>query len=462
MAACLVAAFVGLVSASTDEEIWGALRFTPTLRGARYAALGSAGIALVDDAAAVVINPARLPALLDQELLFEARTGSVDEVSHDGGLQQFNPAINPFAGSTILGGSTPEDLRAGLISWSYPIPLRLPLVIGASLDGATESIRAVSSVDTVPLSAPVTPAGGDNVLRISTGAMDRTSRNLTLAAGWGLTPDFWIGGAVVAGRLEVDAVTTGSLADPLQFTGPGMFDPRFSGTAPEPLRRTTTDDSDTSFALSAGAFFRPHPAMGLSVVWREGARYELTATTLDLVSGASTRFSSTVKLPDRAALGLAWSPFLSHPSPTLRTLKIAVDVERVSYGDLVEDLVVGQNILTSPDFVGSVSYGADDATEVHLGVEWLRIQRDWTLALRAGGYTDENASITLSGISGDMGALQGQSAALARGGFFEPTESEAHLTGGIGLGFYRLDVDMAVDYSEPQTRVVFSTRYRFR
>ncbi len=451
----------GLIAA-TDDEIWGALRFPPTLHGARHAAMGSAGIAMVGDATAILTNPARLPSTLDPEILLELRSDDPDETAMESGLLQFDPAVNPFAGSSFTAEAVPDDDPEGLLAFVWPFDLARPLVLGGSIDATSNALTAGSSVTTIPLSAPVTPNGGDEVLRISSGTLDSQSTNIALSAGYGITPDFWVGATALIARLEVDAISTGLLADPLQFTGPGMFDPRYQSSAPQPLRTTETDGSDTGLGFSVGVFFRPHPTLGLATLYRGGPRFELPGTATDLLTGTEASFTNTIKVPDRASIGAAWTPFLSHGSSSLRTLVFALDVERVSYSDMVEDFESGRNIMTSPDFVQSAEFDADDATEVHFGTEWKMIHPSWSLALRAGAYLDENASIHLTDISGDVGDLQGQSGALIEGGFFEETDSEVHLTGGLGFSGQSFDLDFAVDAADPSTRVILSTRYRFR
>ena len=450
------------ILAATDDEIWGALRFPPTLHGARHAAMGSAGIAMVSDATAILTNPGRLPATFDPEILLEVRSGDPDETTLETGLLTFDPQVNPFAGSSFSGEAVPDDDPEGLLAFVWPFDLAHPLVIGASIDAASSALTAGSSVTTIPLSAPVTPNGGDEVVRISSGTLDTKSTNIALGAGFGITPDFWVGVTAYVSQLEVDAVSTGLLADPLQFTGPGMFDPRYQSSDPQPLRTTTTDGSDTGIGFSAGVFFRPHPTLGLATLYRGGPRYEIPAVTADLLTMTEASFTNTIKVPDRASIGMAWTPFLSHASSALRTLVFALDVERVEYSDLVDDFVPGRNILTSPDFVQSATFDAEDATEVHFGTEWRFIHPAWSLALRLGAYLDENASIHLTDISGDVGSLEGQSGALMDGGFFEETDSEVHATGGLGVAGQNFDLDLALDVSDPTTRVILSTRYRFR
>lgn len=462
MAAGVFLSCASTLFAATDDEIWGALRFPPTLHGARYAAMGSTGIAFVGDATGLLTNPGRLPAALDPEIFLELRSDDPDDTNLDSGLLQFDPQTNPFAGSTFNAEAVPDDDPEGLVAFVWPFDFQRPLVLGGSIEATSGALTAGSSVTTIPVSAPVTPNSGDEVLRISSGTLDSKSTTFSIGAGYGITPDFWIGASASMAQLEVDAISTGLLADPLQFTGPGMFDPRYQSSEPQPLRTTTTDGSDTAIGFTVGVFFRPHPTLGLATRYLSGPRFEIPATGADLLTGTEVSFTNTIKVPDRASIGMAWTPFLSHGSSALRTLVFALDVERVAYSDLVEDFVPGRNVLTSSDFVQSAEFDADDATEVHFGTEWRLINPAWSLALRLGAYLDENASIHVTDISGDAGGLQGQSGALVEGGFFEETDSEVHVTGGLGFGGSQFDLDLALDVADPSTRVILSTRYRFR
>jgi len=450
--------------AVTDEEIYTGLRFPLQPPGARLAAMGGAGLALVDDAAAARVNPARLGAINAPEIVIEGSMRSSSTVSTDSDFTRFDPSINPFAG-TGFSTTVTDDGRTAPAYFSYAHPLKVlsrPLVVAFSRFQAVDvSLDARSASRTTPLSAPPVPSGGDNVLRISEGQLDAEVVLYDLAAGWRLTPTFAVGASLTAGRLSLSSETTGLLSDPLQFTGPGMSDPRFSGPAAAPLSRTRSDGTDTDFAFSFGAWWRPHPAVSVGTTYHRGPRFGIPATSRDLSAMTRERFTNVVKQPDTEAAGIVWTPFYRSASANLQTLTFALDLERIEYGDVLEGLRAGENVLTRSDFVRRVEYTADDALETHLGVEYRQSFLTWTLALRAGGYTEHDAGLRLSSASGDVGALQGQSRAMEEDGFLPGQHTRAHATFGAGARFYSLGFDVALDVSEHVHQLAASMTWRF-
>jgi len=441
--------------AVTDEDIYASLRISLTPPGARAAGMGGAAIAWVDDAAASRINPARLASLTAPQALFEGRHRDYDSFS--GGTHQirFDPMINPYAGTTFSSRSSPEGGAVpALLSFAYPLPFAASVVLGVSRSEVLDLTSAASSVTrTVPLSAPQTPSGGDEVLRVSRGTLDMKVELYDLSAGWRLAPTLSVGGSLVVGRLDLSSATTGLLADPLQLTGPGMSDPRFDSGSTEPLVRTVSDGSDTDLAYSFGVSWKALQSLTLATAYRRGARFEVPGSSLDLVTRVKESFSNVVKLPDAAVVGVAW---------TRGDLTLALDVERVENSDLLEGMREGENVLTRSDFVRRVSYDLQDATEARLGLEHRRSYPTWTLALRGGAYTEHDSRIDLRRISGDVGALQGQSQAMSQGDFFPEGQTQLHVTMGAGARFHNLSVDFGIDLSDPLTQVAAAATYSFR
>jgi len=307
----------------------------------------------------------------------------------------------------------------------------------------------------------VAPGGGDIVTRISRGSIEADIALYDLAAGWRLSPTFSIGVSAVIGRMDLSASSTGLLSDPLQFTVISMFDPRFSGPSAVPLTQTVSDGTDTSLAFSFGSSWRAHRSLVVAAAYRQGPRFSFEATSRDFSSGARRSFDNTFKIPDVAAAGLAWTPFSRHPSSGLQSLTFALDVERVEYGDRLEDFEEGQSILTSPIFVGKVSYAAESETEIRIGGEYGLSFTSWTLDLRAGFYTRHGGGIHLSSASGDP-SLTGLSEALRQAETLADAETAEHYTLGAGVRFYALSVGLAADTSDQATRILASVTYDFK
>ena len=122
------------VGAVTDEEVQAGLRFRPPAPGARLAAMGGAGLALVDDAAAARVNPARLCAINTPEIVIEGQSRSTSEISTQSGNIRFDASINPFAGTRFGSGeSVGSTMTPAFLAYAHPMKLwSRPLVVAFS------------------------------------------------------------------------------------------------------------------------------------------------------------------------------------------------------------------------------------------------------------------------------------------------------------------------------------------
>ena len=428
-------------------------------------AMGGAGLALVDDPAAGRVNPARLSAISRPAVQIDLRYRQYDDGSGTSGQVLFDRGIHPFAGTEIEAESAYDaDLNLSYLSVALPVPMRRPIVFAASRSETFNTvIEAGSIAKTIPPSAPVTPGGHDAVRRISRGRLDIDLRQWDFSAGWRLTPTFSVGGSLIWGILDLSSETTGLLADPLQFTEPGMLDPRFSGSDAEKLLSTRSQGRDRAVAYQFGTWWRPHAAVALATTYRKGVSFEVEAVRSDFFAGTTDSFTNTLKVPDVAAVGVVWHPFMRDSSAVLQSLTIALDVDRVEYSDLMEDLQTREGILTDRRFTRKATYEIDDALEAHLGVEVRRSFPAWTLAMRGGLYTDHDERLRPARFTDQPGSpLAGQAGALEEGGFLIPDgDTDVHLTMGLGARFSTLSFDVALDLSDPVNQVVASATYHF-
>jgi hypothetical protein len=132
-------------------------------------------------------------------------------------------------------------------------------------------------------------------------------------------------------------------------------------------------------------------------------------------------------------------------------LTIALDVVRIRYSQLLDNfqilfLSVDQP-RTRPD-----QYKLDDATEVHLGAEYIFFIRRIPFAVRAGFFTDPDHKIRFTGPAADVFLRS----------VFPGGKDVNHFTGGFGfVPFPGLQIDFATNQSDTVKEFVISTVYRF-
>ena len=147
-------------------------------------------------------------------------------------------------------------------------------------------------------------------------------------------------------------------------------------------------------------------------------------------------------MPDVFALGFVVRPSLGASHNVLR---LSAEVRRVKYSDLVKDFVIS----TDPSEVQVSNFQVDDGTEVRVGGEYL-IPGTATVALRGGAWLDPDHRIRYVGPSGARAAQ-----------IFLPGEDEWHYTGGAGVTFKSLQIDVGFDRSPRVTTTAASVIVRF-
>jgi hypothetical protein len=192
------------------------------------------------------------------------------------------------------------------------------------------------------------------------------------------------------------------------------------------------------------------PRISLGVVYRSGAKFEMTeqfitpifledAPTWEAVSDLS---KFTLKVPDSFGVGLGIRP--------TENLTLTFDVVHIEYKDLLEDF----DIVISPESRTKDDYTVDNVTEIHVGAEYVLDIGERFLALRAGAYTDPDHTIRYSGDESGLGTVQ---QVLFPGG-----DDQIHITGGVGLVVNEnFQIDTAANISDRSKQLSISAVYRF-
>ncbi len=445
-----------VTQAVSDEDAFGGLLFSHPIPGARAAGMARAGLALVNDPTALRLNPARLAAVDSPAIALDLRWSDADPVEDDSGLVATDPALNPFAGTTASRSLESDDaFRPSFIGYAHPLEgMTRPFVPGVSRTEAMHlSVSGSTRSTSVPVSAPIAPDSGVEATLASDSSMDVSMALWDVGGGWRFSPTFAAGATVVVGTLSLSTRTVGSLADPLQLTGPGTIDPRFGTPVPQPLVETESDGDGTAFAFSFGSWWKPARTLALAVVYRQGPRFDVSGHTRDLVTGEETESDTRLRMPDTAAVGVVWNP--------KENLTLALDVESASGAELSGDILTPRNIHTAPAAMTRSTFEIDDEIQVRLGMEVRRSMPTWTMAFRGGVYNERSPVVRRDTLEGDVSPLEGHAAALEEAGFFDRPDTEIHATLGFGAAFYALGFDLGVDASESRLAVTASTSWRF-
>ena len=205
-------------------------------------------------------------------------------------------------------------------------------------------------------------------------------------------------------------------------------------------------------SFNVGVTIMPTPKVGIGASYRRGAEFSVdieghrgpAVQVVPFQGGtvADQVTTGTFKVPDVLAAGFVVRPTMGASNHVLR---LAAEVRRVMYSDLVKDFVVS----TDPNQVQASDFTVDDGTEVRLGGEYL-IPGSATLAIRGGAWLDPDHRIRFVG-SNSARAAQ----------IFRPGEDEWHYTGGAGVTYKMLQIDFGFDRSERVTTTAGSVIVRF-
>lgn len=200
------------------------------------------------------------------------------------------------------------------------------------------------------------------------------------------------------------------------------------------------DDTDDQLTFNAGLLFNPNGKFSAGLVYKEGGEFEIDGAVETFVcfdpagpgrdcrSGAAPLFdgrvatTTPIKVPDFWGLGLA-------ARPTDR-LTLAVDVNRITYSDLA---------LPPARRIAGIHEDIDDATEIHLGLEYTVFASETTpLSLRCGLWNEPDHD-----------------------GFATVESEQTHLTVGLGIVHKSLQIDLAGHFSDTVDEGILSLVYRF-
>lgn len=437
-------ALAAAAGAQSNDEIQTATQLNLSAPGARSLGLGGAFLAVADDATAAYANPAGLTQLPRPEVSLEGRAFRFTSRFPDSGHL-------PPTGVTGRGVDTVDGLRFGEIvdetaSISFASAVWAGRRWAASIYHHRLTDFQASLVSHGPFFGPrdgaerVLPARSHLALEVEGPGVAAAVR---LPAGLSL------GLAVASYRFSLSSLTSRyaraeRTGDPFtdaltgSFFGPADFTPENVSNF------QTQEGDDRALAFQLGALARLGERWSVAAVFRQGPRFDFDARFVygprgDLPGAVDPEVGGPgiFRLPDVWGLGVAYRP--------LDGWVVAFDWDRVRYSDMTRELV---NLLRIAR--GEVDrFQAEDADELHLGVEYQTLRWRSPVAVRLGAWLDPDHRIRYTG---DNAALSVR---------FRAGEDALHLTAGLGLVVHRIQLDLAYDRSAPVETLSLSAVARF-
>jgi len=424
------------VQGQTDDESNSGFQFNFSTPGARSLSMGGAFLGSVDDATAAYSNPAGLLQLSKAEALVEGRSWSYSTPYPRRGRASGSPT---GLGADRLGGIEQGIAEADLsgVSFASVVFPRKRWALAAyyhqvalfEADFETEGVFAGSLND------------GSRLLPVqSTVDLDISQAGLAYAWRWG--NGIAVGVGVSGYSFSLDSVTQRFLTD-------RFFDPvDFSTDRKVNFQQQHGDSEELGYSL--GVRWDRSDKMSIGLVYRYGPEFDLSVIAStgspDLPPSQRLAFRSTdeavFNLPDVYGLGITYRP--------TQAWTINVDVNQVLYSELTDDFFV---IFEDPDPFAPLpaeDYVIDDATEIHLGIEYVLARGPIPVAFRLGGWFDPDHRLRAE-VGSDLNQVR-----------LGPGEDQVHYSVGLGLVVTsHFQLDAAADFSDVYDTLAVSAALRF-
>jgi long-subunit fatty acid transport protein len=398
--------------------------------GARSMGFGGAFVALGDDATAAFANPAGLVQLLKPEVSIEWRHRSYSEPYTKAGRIEGVPTgigIDTLDG-LVAAKSDKEVAGLSFLSFAWPLDKWTFAIYRHEyarheFAGATQGLFGVGSACCQPR----------YVDQWATSELDFVSYGFS--AAWRIRDEFSLG----LGLVYHDASIVASVSQ--FFPDDDTPESRFLANSYLPERSILTlrnTSSDTDLTLTGGFLWRPSENWSVGGVYRQGLETEFR---IEARAGEAVDFgvppgdvilrgnSGPVEFPDIYGAGIAYR------RPDGR-FTASFQWDRIEYSSIPKSLDVDDQTI-------------DDASEWHLGAEYVFIDSTPIVALRLGAWLDPDHQ--MRAISDDP---------FTRA-LLPPGEDEWHYSVGLGIAMERFQVDLAVDVGERLNTVALSAVYNF-
>ncbi len=449
-AAAFLLASVTAVRAQTGQTAQIPLQFDFLNPGAHSLALGSAFVAVAEDATTAFTNPAGLTLTYRPEISAEMRYRVLNTPYLSGGRLSGTPSGGlDSVGSPSYGISVDSAVRPYFVGFVYPIKRRKR----APEDGQEKGVSAVVQDEsswsvaayrhelvlqrnTFLSQGPFYSAGGViNNARLFGLLGDRDIRIVTYgaSAAYKVSDHLSLGEGINFYRFSLDS----------HFASLGFKDDSSVDVQSAGQHSTTQQSGDgTQAAFNIGALVTVNPAFRIGAVYRQSASFLFTETINVPDTPAAVRVG-TFTTPGVVGVGARLQPWTAWT--------FSIDYDRVQYSHLTTHFVTFQ---VDPSVVDRVAI--PDGNEIHFGTEYSFFERAGNLALRAGIWFDPNHSVQYTS-DGTRSDLDTRLKAVFPGG-----ANAWHYCGGFGITLSRaVEVNVGADFASQRTYASASIIARF-
>jgi hypothetical protein len=406
ISAALVAALLLLAPspARGQQSLQVPIQFDFLSPGARSLALGSAFVAMADDATAAWTNPAGLWYLTDSEVSMEGRFQQFEQSFMTGGRlsgeltrrladvmvgPQFVPLEGDRTGLSFLSGLY-YNRHVRLAAYRHEL---LRVDQSFTYDGVFQFEPNLQF---------------DNRDIAFEGHRKIVIDNYGVSAGRRLGPSSnrWWGGILVGAGVSMARFS-------LNYTASTFLHQTLYG-APDPsqwLQRSAQTGDEWAVAATAGVLAPVHSRVTLGAAYRHGPTFNFT-TVLTPRTSAQVSAEEQFDVPDVVAVGLRLGAFTRGASSSAGVQPATVSEPSGTWGLLVEYKRV-QNSQLRSSYVASFlrandplekayAFSIDDSNEIHLGAEYQFSRRRGKPTLRGGVWYDPDHSIQYSSPTNDL------------------------------------------------------------
>jgi long-chain fatty acid transport protein len=421
-------------AAQTGQTAQIPLQFDFLNPGARSLGLGSAFIAVADDATGAFTNPAGLTQILRPEASIEGRYRSLDTSFLSGGRLSgtvTNTGIDTINGAQY-GVSGDTAFRPYFLSIVVPVGR-------ASIAAHRHELvlQENSFLSNGPFQeARIGSAVVNNVRNLGL-AGDRSIKvdNYGVAAGFKVSNNVSLGADLAIYKFKVTSSfgALGFKSGPFSEADPAT---RGQGST------TTQSGSDTQIGFNAGVLVTVNPKVRVGAVYRTGTDFDFSQTSV-VPSVSNTTQTGQFRTPMVGGIGVRVQPSDSW--------SFAVDYNRVQYSRLTTDYITFQ---VDPTVASRV--GIPDGNEFHLGSEYTFLKAPRTPTIRAGVWYDPKHAVEYS--SDNSSSAED----VRLRGVFPGGESLWHYCAGFGVPFSTLfEFNLGADIAKERRYVSASVVVRF-